>query len=70
MINLETGELSAMASMLLRDKNGKNIFFDNHPDSGAVIKGKIIPGWPELKQKIIELTAKLPFFYFTAWDKN
>ncbi|MBQ7578742.1 MAG: hypothetical protein IJT21_10820 [Synergistaceae bacterium] len=62
-INLETGELGSMKSITL----GQNCY-DYHPDTGAKIKGLIIPGWADLKRKIIDLTAKLPFFDFIAWD--
>ena len=62
-INLETGELGSLKSITLGQK-----CYDNHPDTGAKIKGLVIPGWADLKRKIIDLTAKLPFFDFIAWD--
>ena len=41
---------------------------DKHPDSNAIIKGKKIPKWEEIKQKLIENAKKLPYIPFIAWD--
>ena len=68
LIDIETGELGAMTCIDSFDDEGNRIFYDVHPDSGAQIKGKIIPYWAEIKDKIHEVTNKLPFFEYIAWD--
>lgn len=67
-IDLETGVLGKMTCSNSYDKNGKRIFYSCHPDTGAQIEGIKIPGWKEIKEKIIYLTKEIPFFEFTAWD--
>ena len=67
-INLDTGELSSITSSSSKDKNMNQLFYDRHPDTGYLIKGKIIPHWGEIKRKIIDVTKKLPFFDYIAWD--
>lgn len=68
LIDLETGELGPMSCIDSFDENGNRIFYDNHPDSGAQIKGKILPRWNEIKTKIVQITEKLPYFQLIAWD--
>ena len=39
-----------------------------HPDSGAKIKGAVIPGWQDIKKEILALANKVSFMHFIAWD--
>ena len=68
LIDLETGRLGKMTSIFSLDKEGNRQFFSKHPDTGEQLEGKVIPHWPEVKSKIVELTMKLPFFEYIAWD--
>lgn len=68
LIDLDTGELGMMTSMFSVDLKGNRVFYEKHPDSGAQIKGQKIPNWDELKNTLIEITRKLPFFECIAWD--
>lgn len=61
-INLESGELSSAHSYY------KDIVFENHPDTGERIKGKIIPDFESIKKFVLENHAKLSFLKFIAWD--
>ena len=66
-INSETGELG----MAVAKKGGDDRAlkpFENHPDTGDQIKGKIIPGWSGIVETIVELTNVLPYLNFVAWD--
>jgi len=49
-------------------KDGKNIFINEHPDTGAKFKGHYIPFWNETL-KICKKAARLaPFCRSVAWD--
>ena len=68
LINVDTGELGPVTCPQAKDEQMNQIFYDCHPDSGALVKGKCIPNWDLIKQQIIQTTIKLPFFDFLAWD--
>ena len=61
-INMDTGELSEAKCL---QKLGS---WDRHPDSGAQIKGAVIPRWQDVKRQMVDLARKLPFMNFIAWD--
>lgn len=42
--------------------------FEKHPDTGELLRGKKIPDWESLVSEIVELTNKLPYLNFIAWD--
>lgn len=66
-IDVETGIMKRMTTWN-SIKNGKRVFMDSHPDTNKKISGIIIPKWDSIKQQIIDLTKKMPFFDFVAWD--
>ena len=66
-IDINTGKLNS-AYAFEGDMDKRLIFFDNHPDTGAQIKGKIIPNWQDLKRDILDLTNQFPYLNFVAWD--
>ncbi len=68
LINIETGEMGAMMTTFHKDVDCHYIELDTHPDTGIRIKGLCIPNWQKIKETIIELTRKLPFFEYIAWD--
>ncbi|MEG2626674.1 MAG: sugar-transfer associated ATP-grasp domain-containing protein [Anaerovoracaceae bacterium] len=61
-IDLDTGVLSE--ARCLHNLNVYKV----HPDSGAQIEGAVIPDWEDMKTQILELTNKLPYMHFIAWD--
>jgi len=61
-VDLETGKLSAAKSM-----HNLNVY-KVHPDSKKPIEGVTIPNWNNIKKEILELTNKLPYLNFIAWD--
>lgn len=61
-IDLETGELSEARSIQALGSH------DVHPDSGAPIKGVVVPGWNDIKEQILDLARHFPFMSFIAWD--
>ena len=68
LIDLKTGKLSSMTMLDSIDENGNRIFYDKHPDTGKQIKDMQIPNWGKIKEKIIEVTKKIPVFNYVAWD--
>ena len=67
-VDIETGRLGKLAAMFDTDREGRHIFRAQHPDTGAQVEGAVIPNWEKLKGLVAELTRKLPFFEYTAWD--
>lgn len=61
-IDIETGELSEARCL-----HNLNVY-EVHPDSGAQIKGKVIPDWEHIKEQILSLAGEFPYFHFIAWD--
>ena len=61
-IDMETGELSE-AKCLQRAGT-----WERHPDTGAQLKGRMVPDWDQLKATMVGLHQKLPFMNFIAWD--
>lgn len=68
LVDLQTGELSAATAMDSIDEKGNRVYFDRHPDTGAQIKGVVVPNWEQICQSISEITRQRPFFDFVAWD--
>ena len=40
----------------------------HHPETGAAITGETVPGWPAIKQLIIQVAGRLPFPGIVGWD--
>nr|MCR4719594.1 hypothetical protein [Bacillota bacterium] len=68
LIDLKTGRLGKMTTVFSVDENNNRIFYSNHPDTGAQIEGKVIPNWDKLSSTISDITTKIPFFKYIAWD--
>lgn len=68
LIDINTGIIGKAASLYDVDNDGNHIFYEKHPDTGGKIEGKIIPNWEKLKKFVSEITIKLPFWKFIAWD--
>lgn len=68
LIDLETGRLSAMTCVDSISETGERQFFDVHPDTGAQIRGEVVPHWDRIKDAVITATRKCPYFNYIAWD--
>ena len=64
-VTLETGELG-----LAITAGGSNprVFMDRHPDTGEPIAGKLIPGWGDVKRKVLDLFQALPYLNYCGFD--
>ena len=63
LVDLETGMLSAGRRITTVDKE-----YDIHPDTGAAIKGVVIPEWQNILKSIEKAHKCFPFLPFLAWD--
>ncbi len=63
MVDLETGILRPAKTIL-----EPNRFYSIHPDTQEPIEGVQIPGWEEIKSKLIEAHKRFPCYTFLAWD--
>ncbi len=66
-IDLKTGILNNAASRVNKD-GSLMTFYDTHPDTGEIIKGKQIPNWDNIKNYLVKLAYKYPYVNFFAWD--
>lgn len=67
-IDINSGELLAGVIAKVHHKQSGEKFFDTHPDTGAILTGKVIPNWEKLKKDIEDVTNKFPYLNFVAWD--
>jgi hypothetical protein len=40
----------------------------HHPDTGAQIKGAVIPGWEGVRDTVLRAAASLPTNRYVGWD--
>lgn len=66
-IDLETGKLGYGIARLGKKEN-RMIPYTKHPDTGEEFYGKVIPDWEGIKNQMIDLTGKIPYLNFVAWD--
>lgn len=67
-VDLETGVLGRGVVAKSEHKGGGVVYFENHPDTGAQLAGRVIPGWDALKKEIVDLTNRFPYLGLVAWD--
>lgn len=66
-IDIETGKLDE-AIQKIGPKENILKKFDKHPDTGMLIKDKVIPNWDNIKNQVLNLTNMYPYLNFVAWD--
>ncbi|SFC62231.1 sugar-transfer associated ATP-grasp domain-containing protein [Butyrivibrio sp. YAB3001] len=66
-IDPETGALSE-GMAICGDKDHVLKPFKVHPDSGSELAGRRIPNWTEIKNQMVDITNKIPYLNFVAWD--
>ncbi len=64
-IDLETG---VMSEGITYPYEGKLERFANHPDSGAQLKGTVVPNWEQFKVTILEVASRLNYIPYVGWD--
>lgn len=61
-IDMETGVLSEARSLHSKES------YDKHPNSNSQIKGVTIPNWDIVKKTMLNVSNKMPYLHFIAWD--
>jgi hypothetical protein len=44
------------------------VWHDTHPDTGAQIEGKRVPGWPAVRERLLDMAAALSHAPYIGWD--
>jgi len=65
MVDLDTGALGE--SVWLTD-DGVRLGSDTHRESGARIRGVVVPHWNDVKQLVFELGRAFPYLPYVGWD--
>lgn len=42
--------------------------FSRHPDTGARIEGAVIPGWEQIRERLLAICRDLPELRYVGWD--
>ena len=62
----ETGELGRAARWFHAE--GEVRWYEEHPDTGVRIEGTRVPGWPAVRERILEMAAAFPHLPRLGWD--
>jgi hypothetical protein len=62
----EDGTLSAGAQWL--PERGVVRWFETHPNTGARIEGTPVPGWPAIREGVLDLAETVPYLPRLGWD--
>jgi hypothetical protein len=64
-VDLASGELSRA----VRSPHSDNLdWHETHPETGAQIAGVEIPGWPAIRDGIVDIAANYPQIPYIGWD--
>jgi hypothetical protein len=61
-----TATLSSGAQWL--PDRGEVRWYETHPDTGTRIEGARVPGWPAVRERIVEMAAAFPYLPRLGWD--
>lgn len=64
-VDIATGVLGS-ASLTMRGK--KNAWTDQHPDTGAKIKGVQVPNWDVVTSGLVSIARQMPYIPYVGWD--
>lgn len=64
-IDLETGEVGRGAQPPYADESD---WHTTHPDTGARIEGTSVPGWPTIRDEIVDIAATFTNVPYIGWD--
>ncbi len=65
LIDIETGVLSEGRRF---SDNGEKFTYKVHPVSSNAIVNRAVPGWQDIKQRIIEMARRMPYLKYVGWD--
>ncbi len=64
-VNIETGELGPGVGF---PRNGKLVFHEKHPNTGADICGVHIPNWQQVRDSLLRAAGYYAFIPYIGWD--
>ncbi|MGQ3413181.1 sugar-transfer associated ATP-grasp domain-containing protein [Natrinema sp. LN54] len=64
-IDRETGRLGAGAEY---PHDGVVDWYETHPGTGARIEGTTVPGWDEIRERLLEIAEALSHVPYVGWD--
>ena len=64
-VDRATGELGEAVRYLGAEQL---VQYDSHPDTGARIAGTTVPGWPAVRERLLEMAAALSHAPYIGWD--
>ncbi|WP_312908605.1 sugar-transfer associated ATP-grasp domain-containing protein [Natronosalvus caseinilyticus] len=64
-VDRETGTLGPGAQYYRRDSVE---WHDTHPETGSRIEGTTVPGWDEIRAKLLEIANELSYMPYVGWD--
>ncbi|WP_435333403.1 sugar-transfer associated ATP-grasp domain-containing protein [Haloarchaeobius sp. TZWWS8] len=64
-IDVETGELTAATQL---PESGEPVWHETHPDTGSRIAGTEIPGWEQIRDKVLGIAAHNQHVPYVGWD--
>jgi len=64
-IDLDSGILSSATS---HPTAAKAIWYDSHPETDVMIKGRVINEWLDIKHEVLTAANKMPYLKCIGWD--
>lgn len=65
LIDIEAGRLGRGVTFPI---NGKLVWHNTHPETGAAIEGVVVPGWAGIRDRILGVADQLAFMPYVGWD--
>ncbi|SEV87273.1 sugar-transfer associated ATP-grasp domain-containing protein [Natrinema salifodinae] len=65
LVDRETGRLSAGAEY---PHDGVVDWHESHPDTGTRIEGTAVPGWEQIRERLLEIAETLSHVPYVGWD--
>ncbi|MFH1689896.1 MAG: sugar-transfer associated ATP-grasp domain-containing protein [Candidatus Eisenbacteria bacterium] len=64
-VRIDSGELR---SAIYSRGSVELVWYDEHPDTGATIKGVRVPHWEDVKAGLLELAGRMSYIPYIGWD--
>jgi len=64
-VDVATGRL---ASIAFTQPGRETVWLDQHPDTGAQIKGVLVPNWDIVTKGLVELARQMSYIPYVGWD--
>jgi hypothetical protein len=64
-VDLDTGRLGPGVTY---PSSGHLRWHDRHPETGALIRGVVVPGWADVREAVLRLAARMPLEPYIGWD--